>query len=231
MDQWALILNNRIIKKFTITEGQTLIIGRGKEADVRVDNNAISREHTSIELKGGVYYLTDLYSLNGTLVNGEKIESVPVQKTDQIMISKFVLKAVELIEDADIAESHSSAMDVDESTIFVGGKSQEIHHQTADSTSSDHQLVLQSGSCNPNKLSLKGKESIKAGTDPSSDLTLSGWFLGHTQFFISRKKEGFFINHHSGFRKTQVNGQTVQGERLLQKGDILQAGSVKIKFD
>ena len=74
MDEWALILNDRIIKRFYIEDGQSLTIGRGNESDVVVDNTAISRQHCTLELKNETYYLTDLYSLNGTKVNGKKIK-------------------------------------------------------------------------------------------------------------------------------------------------------------
>jgi hypothetical protein len=49
MDEWAIVLNDRIIKRFSIEEGQSLTIGRGQESDIVVDNTAISRQHCSLE--------------------------------------------------------------------------------------------------------------------------------------------------------------------------------------
>ena len=98
MDEWAIVLNDRIIRRFKIDEGQSLTIGRGQESDIVVENTAISREHCSLELQSGVYYLTDLYSLNGTQVNGQKVVSaVPIKKSDLIQVSKFILQPSETV--------------------------------------------------------------------------------------------------------------------------------------
>ncbi|HSH12656.1 MAG TPA: FHA domain-containing protein, partial [Desulfurivibrionaceae bacterium] len=120
MDEWVLLLNNRIIRRFKIGEGQTLTIGRGQEADITIDNSAISRQHSSLELKGGTYYLTDLYSLNGTKVNGQQIHSaIPIKKSDRIEIGKFTLKPAEALTNEEEVESSSSAMESMDQTIFV----------------------------------------------------------------------------------------------------------------
>ncbi|MCK5404004.1 MAG: FHA domain-containing protein, partial [Desulfobulbaceae bacterium] len=85
MPQWTITLNDKVLKQFTITDGSSLTIGRSADADVVVDNTAISRKHTSLGLKDGIYYLSDLGSLNGTFVNGQKIEkNVPVSENDRI---------------------------------------------------------------------------------------------------------------------------------------------------
>ena len=112
MDEWAIVLNDRIIKRFTIEEGQSLTIGRGQESEIVVENTAISRQHCSLELKGGVYYLTDLYSLNGTQVNGQKVVSaVPVDKTDLIHVSKFILQPSETVLAEQTVESFAISRD------------------------------------------------------------------------------------------------------------------------
>ena len=51
-----------------------LIVGRGDEADVKLDTAAISRRHAKLTVSGGEIVITDLGSHNGTLVHGERIE-------------------------------------------------------------------------------------------------------------------------------------------------------------
>ena len=56
-----------------LTNNQKIILGRSKSADITINNNLISSKHLSIELKNGVFYITDLKSTNGTYINGKKL--------------------------------------------------------------------------------------------------------------------------------------------------------------
>ena len=227
MDEWALILNDRIIKRFRIDEGQTLTIGRDKEADVVVDNTAISRQHCSLELKGGVYYLTDLYSLNGTKVNGKKVVSaVPVKKTDLIEVSKFTLQPTETILAEQTAESYAiSSDDGLDQTVFITAKSKQK------SRPGRYSLTVISGKASPKKLQLAGKNSIKVGKESSCDIIISGFFLGKTQFFLTRKINSFTLIPVGGLRKTFLNGKVVEKETKLKLGDKIKTGGITLKFE
>ena len=85
-----MMLNDRMLYKFWIKEGDTLTIGRSKKADVPIDNSAVSRRHTSLSMRDGKYFVSDSGSSNGTIVNGVKIdETVHVTENDRIEIGKF----------------------------------------------------------------------------------------------------------------------------------------------
>ena len=50
------------------------ILGRGENAQIRLDDDGVSRRHAEIvRLDDGAVQLRDLGSTNGTFVNGEKI--------------------------------------------------------------------------------------------------------------------------------------------------------------
>ena len=57
----------------------SLIIGRGMDCDVRIDEPRVSSPHFLLERKGKRLYLTDLKSKNGTRLNGKAAE--PGKKT------------------------------------------------------------------------------------------------------------------------------------------------------
>ena len=57
MEEWTIMLQERPIKTFAIEEGGRVTIGRGAEADVVIDNTAISRVHAALELQNGVYFV------------------------------------------------------------------------------------------------------------------------------------------------------------------------------
>lgn len=227
MEEWALILNDRIIKRFYIEEGQTLTLGRGQEADIVVDNTAISRQHCSLELKGGVYYLTDLYSLNGTKVNGKKVVSaVPIRKKDLIEVSKFTLQPTETIRAEQTAESYSISPDDGlDQTVFITSKAK------PKSIPGRYNLTVISGKGSPETLDLSGKNSLKVGKDASCDIVISGFFIGKTQFFLTKKPNGFTLIPLGTLRKTYLNGKVLKKETRVKLGDTIKTGGVTLKFE
>jgi len=50
------------------------VVGRDPEADLQIDDEAISWHHLEIENRGGVLMATDLDSRNGTVLNGEPLD-------------------------------------------------------------------------------------------------------------------------------------------------------------
>jgi len=59
---------------------------------VTIRDTLISRRHTRITLRDGVYLVEDLLSANGTFVNGQKLTAPqPLQDGDQIAIGDTVL--------------------------------------------------------------------------------------------------------------------------------------------
>ncbi|MBU0480001.1 MAG: FHA domain-containing protein [Proteobacteria bacterium] len=98
MEEWVIVHNNRIIKRFKINNGQSLVIGRGPEANIVINHSAISRKHCSLELMGAEYFITDHYSLNGTKINGNSITSaVQINRSDLIELGSFILKPAALL--------------------------------------------------------------------------------------------------------------------------------------
>jgi diguanylate cyclase (GGDEF)-like protein len=67
------------------------VIGRGKEAHVRIDDAGASRAHARIvSLDGERYLLEDLSSMNGTFVHGLRIDRVELRSGDRIHIGPNV---------------------------------------------------------------------------------------------------------------------------------------------
>jgi len=230
MTQWTISLNDKAIKHFTIKEGWELTIGRGAEADVIVDNTAISRKHTSIKLKDGLYILTDLGSLNGTFVNGKKITgSEYVTKDDEINLGKFKLSIAEGLKQ-EKATSYGAHPDTEDKTIIVSAKQLAGVEKESGSKKPDHQLILMEGNASPAKISLKGKSSIKIGKAQSCDMILSGMFIADAQFYIVNHNDKYKIIQQRSWSKTYINGTKIKEEQLLHKGDIIKVRSTKIRF-
>jgi diguanylate cyclase (GGDEF)-like protein len=81
-----------------------MIIGRGMEAEIRVLDDLVSREHARIDFRWDrsrrrcTYRLVDLKSTNGTFINNRRARSVALRDGDRIQVGKAVLKFVVLDE-------------------------------------------------------------------------------------------------------------------------------------
>lgn len=232
---WTIMLNDRVITRFTTHEGNKLIIGRSPDADVVIDNTAISRHHSSIELRDGRHYLADLKSTNGTSVNGKPIASkVPISEKDVIFIGKFRL--IQAAPDEQHASSsYATAMDIDdEATVFVSSPRQQAAAQPSQTAvpppTEIYRLTVIEGSASPDTLSLDGKSGVKIGKDPSCDMTIPGWFVGNTQCYVVSKKGKYYIVPQRSWTNTKLNDVIIKEERLLRKGDIIQITRTKIRF-
>jgi diguanylate cyclase (GGDEF)-like protein len=78
-------------RAYSIVEPVT-IIGRGKEAHVRIDDAGASRNHAKIVVSGdGKYVLEDLGSTNGTFVDGARIDkTVELKSGDRVRFGASV---------------------------------------------------------------------------------------------------------------------------------------------
>lgn len=63
----------------------SLLIGRSPDAEVRINEQAISNEHARLEVEGARFTLRDLGSTNGTYVNGQRlVDAVTLAGGDSI---------------------------------------------------------------------------------------------------------------------------------------------------
>jgi pSer/pThr/pTyr-binding forkhead associated (FHA) protein len=71
---------------------QAATIGRAPGNDIVIGDPATSGRHCRIELRGGVYWISDLGSTNGTLVNGEPIIDKQLDHGDVISIGQNTIR-------------------------------------------------------------------------------------------------------------------------------------------
>lgn len=67
------VLDNRQI---TVEVMKSMIVGRSQICDISIDDEKMSRQHFAIHDKNGVFYIEDLHTTNGTIVNGQKISTL-----------------------------------------------------------------------------------------------------------------------------------------------------------
>jgi len=68
-----------------------IVIGRGAEADVRLESRQVSRRHARIECVEGVCTVTDLQSANGTFVNDRRVTQSTLSPGDRLRLGDVEL--------------------------------------------------------------------------------------------------------------------------------------------
>ena len=68
------------------------MIGRGRGADVVLAEPTISRAHAAIGFEDDAFFVQDLGSTNGTLVNGSRQEKSFLKNGDEIQMGKLILR-------------------------------------------------------------------------------------------------------------------------------------------
>ena len=70
---------------------ERIVIGRGRKADLALAEATIARAHAVLGYDADGFYIEDLGSTNGTLVNGARVTRQPLKNDDEIQMGKLVL--------------------------------------------------------------------------------------------------------------------------------------------
>lgn len=73
-----------------------LHIGRGIAVDLQLDDSSVSHRHAILISHAGGARLLDDRSLNGTFVNGRRIEQADLHDGDVIVVGRFELRYLDL---------------------------------------------------------------------------------------------------------------------------------------
>jgi len=71
-------------------------IGRGLAADLRLDEDSVSRRHAILVYRGSGSRILDDRSSNGTFVNGHRVTQADLHDGDVLVLGRVVLRYLEL---------------------------------------------------------------------------------------------------------------------------------------
>ncbi|MFK7898967.1 MAG: FHA domain-containing protein [Myxococcota bacterium] len=72
-----------------LLDRERIVIGRGRKADLALSEATISRAHAAIGFAFGSFFVEDLGSTNGTMVNGARVEKQELKTQDEIQMGKL----------------------------------------------------------------------------------------------------------------------------------------------
>lgn len=73
---------------YTLEEG-AIQVGRGAKSTIFLDDVTVSRNHAQVKVEGEDVVLSDAGSLNGTYLNGKRVEKAKLKHKDDIQIGKY----------------------------------------------------------------------------------------------------------------------------------------------
>ena len=71
---------------------EPVLIGRGADCDIRIDDHAVSRRHARIEWDGAGHCAVDLESTNGTFVNNVAAARRPLEDGDYLRVGTHIYR-------------------------------------------------------------------------------------------------------------------------------------------
>jgi pSer/pThr/pTyr-binding forkhead associated (FHA) protein len=203
---------------------QRVVIGRGKGVDILLPSQTVSNVHAIIQLIGHDYFISDMGSTNGTLLNGNLL--VPNQKRllkseDKISISEF---EITFFSGVPTGEAHSA-----ERTGTIARKIALEIMQGLDSKEMSPYIIV----CNAGKDRLEIPQlgsQIIIGRSPSSNLVLEDQDVSREHAILRRTLDGVEILDLGSKNGVYVNNKLVSEVQSLKDGDEILLGSTKLEF-
>jgi pSer/pThr/pTyr-binding forkhead associated (FHA) protein len=199
-------------------ERDRVVIGRAEGAGIRLEDQAVSKQHAAIDLVGNDHILQDLGSANGTCVNGTRVTRHLLRHGDVVEILDFQLRYVD----------HKSVVgqEGERTTIFhasdatraaaPGGRPPGASARALD-------LKLPEG-----VLRVPGQESGRVVALDRALVALGR--RGDEYAAIFRRPQGYFIARVGG-KPPRVNGKPIADDwQPLAAGDVIQVGLEKFEL-
>tara|TARA_R110002095_G_scaffold188226_5_gene165699 strand:- start:179446 stop:181170 length:1725 start_codon:yes stop_codon:yes gene_type:complete len=159
------ILKGKVPEQIIELSGDRVIMGRHPNCEIVLDNVAVSRYHAQILESHGFFYLEDLHSRNGTLLNGTVIEGrTELHENDTISICDIQMQF--LLDYQDSPDFLDSAI---QQTVEVSNQSLKQGSHSLALDGSAHEGVLD-GSSIISQLDLNTSSQLRISVKPEVKL-------------------------------------------------------------
>ncbi|MCX5842866.1 MAG: FHA domain-containing protein [Deltaproteobacteria bacterium] len=229
MAKLLLKFKEAVVKEISLDK-DTITIGRKTENEIVIDNQAVSSRHAQIKKEGDSVFIEDANSLNGTYVNGQKIQKCELYNGDVILIGVHTIEIVsDKIRDTDSKSFAIRGRSMDE-TMVIAPEDQKKILAAVDKEKPEligGFLVIE-GSTDRRDYLLKERVTT-IGKEDAAGIHLKGFFAPKVAALVNRRKEGYFITPAGG-KSLKVNGQEIDAKRDLKDGDIIETSGLKMQF-
>ncbi|MCL2689022.1 MAG: FHA domain-containing protein [Chitinispirillia bacterium] len=245
MTRYSVYYAGELVKIYELDE-PVIFIGRLPENHIPISNMGISRRHVKIEQNTDyTYMLSDLNSLNGTLVNGEKIKKKTLVHGDKIAIGKYII----IYEDCDGSEPPAQSIAVPreeevservKGTAVPAGSMMKntIAQPAVEEQATKTSIAAAADSPQSGAVFIEttrhvvyklDRDYLTIGFDDEDDIYASGFMITRAFAIIEKLDDGFYISVQKLMSKIKVNGKTVKKHRLEHR-DRIEIGSNTFRF-
>jgi len=231
-------------------------LGRDEDSDIWIDDEMASRHHAELAYNQGKAYLTDCGSLNGVLYNGKRMYgTVEIAANDLLQIGAqsfcFILAEpdVALAEQSDPLVHHKwrSSQDVltDSShalpaTSPLPEKSPVLAHteETAEldyktpqppATNPGGVLIIRDGDMTGQSF-LLDRAVVSVGRSQECDVVINDASISRCHVQFLRQLDGDYVQDLGSRNGTQVNYELLRTPKLLQAGDVVSVGNIRLEY-
>ena len=212
-----------VIREVPLHETE-LTIGRKADNHLPIEDPSVSGRHAKIVKIQSVFFVEDLHSTNGTLVNNKPIDRHQLQDTDVIMIGNHRLLFQDVVR-PDLIPAWSSAGEADETMVLKDQKRRDIPSRTSTVAT----LKIVAGRTDRQEYPLSHQLTV-IGSDDGAAVKLHGWFAPKVAAMIGRRGDGYYISPVKDGKKVMVNDRVVNTQAELTDGDRVEVAGVKMYF-
>ncbi|MCP4871195.1 MAG: FHA domain-containing protein [Proteobacteria bacterium] len=206
-----------------------VILGRGDDADIRVDNPLVSRRHATLSFRDSEWRIADLDSPNGVYVNGEQVTDRVLQVGDRIELGQHVVVFAGAGESAwdgvDTVADRKPDFTADEATAVLPKKDIESIHRKVGERLKAHLVV--EGDGKRTEVPLVARPLVLGFAD-DCDVRLPGKALfGKKAAEVVPQGKGWAVIALTSLVPVKVAGQKVSSHPLTD-GDVIEIKDARI---
>jgi ABC-type multidrug transport system ATPase subunit/pSer/pThr/pTyr-binding forkhead associated (FHA) protein len=209
-----------------------LLIGRIEPAGLVISDSEVSRRHARLLFRERKYFLEDLGSANGTILNGERISGeCPLTDGDEILVgTKVVLFFHQLLQQPEFPreslETKLQGMQMSSPDATLFDSSGELSSLLSSAVSAAPPQLLVTVAGNEPVTHLLSNDRITLGRAEDNDIVVPSMIVSRYHATLELTSTGYEIVVSPGATNTLTcQGRPVLGHQLLTDGDILRIDS------
>jgi pSer/pThr/pTyr-binding forkhead associated (FHA) protein len=197
-------------------------IGRKSENHIVLEEKNVSRKHAQIIIKDDQFFIEDLGSTGGTLLNGETVTEKDLHTGDLIGIGGY-----QLVFDSGNPEDERTVFESEESTVLEEGTALDEDRTQFYEEPSARLIVVKSNNLE-GEIELEEDGTI-LGREDTADVVIDDKRASREHCKIVLAENRFTITDLGSSNGTFVTGQKIT-EKALENGDRIQIGSTVFEF-
>jgi pSer/pThr/pTyr-binding forkhead associated (FHA) protein len=221
-------------------DSQEVSIGRSPDNGLVIDNPAVSHYHARVFNEEGRLMLEDFGSMNGTFVNGQRVQLVTLKPGDSVAIGKHTILVADsrnVPNAVEPGEPKPAAPKINE-TVMLDTKARREFIQRITSVGESSQVaparlkiatvLVRKGKTDQREYALTDKLTV-IGKSGMATIRLKGWFAPKAAAQINRRDDNSYYIGSAG-KVPCVNGDAIERPQKLSEGDVIEVAGLKLEF-